>query len=65
MSTNTQQRTTYPRRVLANDPRRIDLENDWGEQSAIAIERNGNLTLVAFADGHEEWLAPHELRRAA
>lgn len=59
------QRTKYPARVLAADPRRIDTENDMTEVVATATERNGNLTYVMFEDGHAEWLAPHEHRRAA
>lgn len=29
------------------------------------LDRNGNLTYVRYPDGHEDWVAPHELQRTA
>lgn len=43
----------------ATDPKAVE-QGDWEEKECEVIERNGNLTLVRFEDGREEYLAPHE-----
>lgn len=51
------------RTIVATDPRRVE-QGDWSDHEAERLESNGNLTLVRFEDGSEQWLAPHEWRAA-
>jgi hypothetical protein len=40
------------------------LDEDFEYQEGLAIERNGNLTLVEKCDGTVDWLAPFEIDKS-